>query len=153
MCALVANGFSIEKACKHAGITEYRYTKWLAELPAFERAIRGARAILAERDLDRLDGLLFSEPDPQRLAIMQRHYHWKASKLISKVYGDKLDLNVNQVIDIGSALAEARNRAIVRPRCDPDDIIDAQVIDVTEQKDSGSADKQSVIPSLPDIFD
>lgn len=153
VCTLIAAGHSIEKACQLAEITEYRYTKWLVDLPAFEQAVRRARAIIVDRRVDRMADVARTEPDVNRAALIIKTDQWLASKLIPKIYGDKLELNTNVTIDIGGALAEARARGALRPRCDPDNIIDVQVIDVTEQKDVSSTDKQSVEPSLPDIFD
>jgi len=152
VCTLIATGKSIEKACELAGITEYRYTKWLADLPAFEQAVRRARAIIVDRRIDRIAEVARTEPDVNRAALIIKTDQWLASKLIPKVFGDRIDLNVNQVIDIGSALAEAHARRALRPRCDPAYIIDVQAVDVTEQNAAGSVDKQSVA-QLPDIFD
>lgn len=153
VCTLIATGKSIEKACQLAGVTEYRYTKWLAELPAFEQAVRRARAIIVDRRVDRIAEVARTEPDVNRAALIIKTDQWLASKLIPKVYGDRLDLNITQTIDIGSALAEARNRAALRPRCDPDNVIDGQAIDITGRDDASSVDKQSSEPSLPDIFE
>lgn len=152
VCSLVAMGKPVAEACKRAGITEYRYYQWVAQLPAFEQAVRGARAMLAERHLAQLDELVFSEPDTQRLGIMQRHFHWKAGKLIPKVYGDKLDITLDARIEIGEALAAARARATLRPMCDSADIIDGQVIDSTSDDAPDPIDKQSTLPGFPDIF-
>lgn len=152
VCAYIAIGKPIKKAQELAGITEYRYMKWML-MPAFARAVQCARTILTDRLLGDTEELLFSMSDQQRLANVLKHRHWMASKLIPKVYGDKLDVNVTQTIDIGSALAEARARAAsVRPTCDPADIIDVQVIDSQAQDDRGQIDNESTAP-LPDIFD
>jgi len=155
-CTLIATGHSLDSAYKLTGTTEYRYTKWLVELPAFERAIRSARAILAERHLNDMDRLLFTEPDVQRLALMQRHYHWKAGKLIPKVYGDKLDLNVSTTVDLAGALAEAKERARLRLMCDPVPVIEGEFESVPSVAVHRSVDDESVAPAstppMPDIF-
>lgn len=152
VCSLVAMGKPVAEACQRAGITEYRYYQWIAQLPAFEQAVRGARAMLAERHLAQLDELVFSEPDTQRLGIMQRHFHWKAGKLIPKVYGDKLDITLDARIDINDAMAAAKARAYLRPMCDPEHIEDGQVIDSQNNEANSSIDKQSTLPGFPDIF-
>lgn len=152
ICSAIARGKSIKDACRLAHVPESTHYAWIAQLPAYEATVRRARAILAEQHLSDLDEMLFKEPDPQRLAIMQRHYHWKASKLIPRVYGDKLDVNISATVDIGEALATARARAALRPRCDPADVIEGEVIDSKTNDDACAVDKQSTLPGFPDIF-
>lgn len=149
---MIAAGLSVENACKRAGITEYRYTKWLADLPAFATAVYRARAIIVDRRIDRIAHVAANEPDVNRARLIIDTDKWLASKLIPKVYGDKLDVNVNATIDISEALAAARARVVSRPICDPADIVDGEIVDPQGKNDVGSVDKQSLPPSLPDIF-
>ena len=152
VCTLIASGQSVEKACQLAGITEYRYTKWLADVPAFEQSVRRARAILVDRRVDRIADVARNEPDVNRARLIIDTDKWLASKLIPKVYGDKLDVNVNATIDIGDALAAARARATLRPICDPADVIEGEVVAAPSVEPPSAVDKQST-PALPDIFD
>lgn len=152
VCTLIASGQSVEKACQLANITEYRYTKWLADVPAFEQSVRRARAILVDRRVDRIADVARNEPDVNRARLIIDTDKWLASKLIPKVYGDKLDVNVNATIDIGDALAAARARATLRPRCDPADVIDVEVVAAPSVEPPSAVDKQST-PALPGIFD
>jgi hypothetical protein len=99
-----------------------------------------------------MDEVARTEPDVNRARLIIDTQRWMASKLIPKVYGDKLDINVTQTIDIGSALAEARSRSQLRPTCDPADIIDVQVIDSQDNQHAQQIDNEST-PPLPDIFD
>lgn len=155
VCTLIASGQSIEKACKLAGITEYRYTKWIAELPAFEQAVRRARAILLERRVDQMADVARNEPDVQRARLIIDTDKWLASKLIAPVYGDKLEVSVDHRISVSDALAAARARATLRPTCDPADVIEGEIVAPQGASTSGSVDKQSPshVPGLPDIFD
>lgn len=154
-CELIsdADEMTIEKAIKQMGWSPKLYRQMRHEQPAFDMAVARAREMAQDAWVDKMPEIVRTEEDVQRARLMCDNIKWTAARIKPKTYGDKLDLNVHQVIDIGGALAEARNRAVVRPRCDPTDIIDVQVVDVTEQKSSGSADKQSVAQSLPDIFD
>lgn len=149
VCTLLATGKTIEAACHLAGITEYRYTKWLVELPAFERSVRSARAILIDRRMDNAGHVARTEPDVNRARLIIDTDKWLASKLIPKVYGDRLDVNVTATIDISDARQLARQRVFVRPMCDPGDVIDAQVIESIDNSLALPIDTQSI---APDIF-
>lgn len=145
-------GVSIDKCLKTQGITQYRYAKWRAEMPAFEHAFRSARAIVVDQRVDLMEEVARTEPDVNRARLIIDTQRWMASKLVPKVYGDKLDINVTQTIDIGSALAEARSRSQLRPMCDPVDILDVQVIESQDNQSDQQIDNEST-PPLPDIFD
>jgi len=148
----IASGQAIGVSLEACGITEYAYAKWRAEMPAFEQAVRAARAMVIDRRIDEIDHVARTEPDVNRARLIIDTQRWLASKLMPRVYGEKLDINVTQTIDIGSALAEARSRSQLRPRCDPDDIIDVQVIDSQDNKHAQQIDNESTAP-VPDIFD
>lgn len=151
----LAVGDSIDTACKAAGVTRYRYAQWMANEPAFSRSTLSARAIVADHHLDELDTLMRTEADVNRLRLLAEHRRWKASKLISKVYGDRLDVNVTQTVDLAGALAEAEARR-VRLRCDSVEGEFVQVSDSTNKSGRSAVDEQSIepaeTPTLPDIF-
>jgi hypothetical protein len=153
ICTLIASGKSIADACKLAGVTQYYYTKWLADLPAFELSVRRARAILVDRQVDDIDHVARTEPDVNRARLIVDGIKWRASKLIPKVYGDKLDVTVEHRLDIGEALAAARARATLRPQCDPADVIEGEIVAPPSVAAHRSVDKQSTLPEIPDIFD
>lgn len=77
---------------------------------------------------------------------------WTASKLSPRTFGDKLDITVEQRVDLAGALAEAKERAALRLRCDSDTAIDGEFETVPSVADHGSVDTQSVPPPIPDIF-
>jgi hypothetical protein len=151
-CSLIASGQTVDQAQKLAGVTPYRYTKWLAEQPAFESAVRRARAILLEARVDRMAEVARTETDVNRARLIIDTDKWLAAKLIPKVYGDKLDLTIEHRLDIGGALAAARARAALRPTCDPQDVIEGEIVAQPSVAAHRSVDKQST-PQLPDIFD
>jgi len=152
ICTLIASGKSIADACKLAGTTKYYYTKWLAELPAFECSVRRARAILVDQQVDDMDHVARTEPDVNRARLIVDSIKWRASKMIPKVYGDKLDVTVEHRLDIGEALAAARARATLRPLCDLPEPIEGEFVAAPSVEAPRAVDKQST-PQLPDIFD
>jgi hypothetical protein len=55
--------------------------------------------------------------DPQRARNQMQARQWLASKQHSRRYGDRIDLNVSQTLDVSVTLAEARAR-LLRPVSD-----------------------------------
>jgi hypothetical protein len=152
VCTLIATGQPLKKALELAGTTEYRYSKWLVELPAFERAVMAARVMIVQRRVDHMSDVARNEPDINRAKVIIDTDKWLASKLISRVYGDKLDVNVTTTIDLAGALAEAKERAALRLRRDSDTTIEGEFETVPSVATNGSIDTQSVPPPIPDIF-
>lgn len=80
--------------------------------------------------------------DPQRARNRMNGRQWLAAKLQPKVYGDKLDIDLNNKIDVSIAITQARARA--------------QVIEHTPQfnittSDIESEDNASVLETNPVI--
>jgi hypothetical protein len=152
---LLAVGKSIEEACKLTGVTQYRYTQWMAQEPAFSGAAMSARRILVERQLHDIDSKLTSETDVNRLRIMVQHRQWLAARVLRKVYGYNLDITVSERVDLSGALAEARSRAL-RLRCDSDAPIDVEFEALPSVAAPQPPDNESSAPAekpaLPDIF-
>lgn len=90
------------------------------------------------------------EQDVNRAKLLIDTDKWLASKLIPKVYGDRIDVNVSGHIDIGSALEEAKAR-VMRPMRDLPRIIDAQVVDSQDASVPEPVDNESTA-GHPDIF-
>lgn len=125
---------------------------------AFARILQGDRAAAAayaraaelRADLlaDEIVSIADSDSDPAKVRNQIQARQWLASKLNAKRYGDRIDLNVTQTVDISSTLAEARAR-LLRPARDQLAIVDVQAIDFSGDSDARSSDKQSL---SPDIF-
>ncbi len=74
-----------------------------------------AKKIRAEMSVDDLIDIADTEPDPNKANVRINTRKWVASKYNSQAYGDKLDVTVNQTVDIGYALKEAKQRALTQP--------------------------------------
>lgn len=90
-----------------------------------------------------------SDNDPAKARNQITARQWLASKLNRK-YGERVELNVSQTIDIGSTLAEARAR-MLRPVHDQLPAIDVQAIDLQGESAIGLIDNQSKRPIYQDI--
>lgn len=75
-----------------------------------------AKKMKAEILVDNCIVIAHEEPDPVRAKLKLDLNRWIASKFNSTAYGERLDVNVTQTVDIGSALAESRRRALGESR-------------------------------------
>ncbi len=90
----------------------YRYKEHhLDFVKKFEHARQEGLEVVADRLLTLAD----EEQDVQRARLKSDNFKWLLSKRKPQVYGDKLDLNINQTVDISIALSEARARAKLLP--------------------------------------
>ena len=64
--------------------------------------------ILASEILDKADDI---EADPRRSALQVAARQWLASKWNAKQYGDRLNLDITEQVDVAGALLEARARS------------------------------------------
>ena len=104
---------------------------------------------------DEVVAIADSDADPAKARNQMTARQWLASKLYAKRYGDRIDLNVTQTLDIGSTLAEARAR--LRPVSDQSNITDAQIIEAKTISQQRTGDIKSILATdpckAPDIFD
>lgn len=151
---LILDGKPLKDAVKMCGLDVFRFNRMLqqdkAAALAYARAVEIRADILADEALHIAD----TENDAAKARNQIGVRQWLASKLYAKRYGDRIDLNVTQTLDIGSTLAEARARLL--PRRDMLDVSDAQVIDNPVNIPGKLTDKQSLNAQLkdsePDIF-
>lgn len=151
----VLAGMPLREAVTACGLTPsafaYRLQQDKAAAVAYSRAVEIKADLLADEVVHLADG----DGDPAKVRNQMNARQWLASKLYAKRYGDRIDLNVTQTLDIGSTLAEARAR--LRPMRDQSDVIDAQAIDVQALEHAKPNDCESVSPApgidaVPDIF-
>jgi hypothetical protein len=154
----VLNGSPLRKAVAEQGIALATFQDWLQGDK--EAAVRYARAQELRGDVlaDEIISIADNDDDAARARNRITSRQWLAGKL-NKRYGDRIDLNVTQTIDIGNTLAEARAR--LRPVSDQSNVIDAQVVDSIDVSPVRPLDKQSITvrvidaptgDDVPDIF-
>ena len=135
------------------------FHKWLGNdkkaAMAYSRAVELKADILADETIEIAD----NDEDSARARNRINARQWLAGKLNRK-YGERVDLNVIQTIDIGSTLAEARARML--PGSYQSIATDAQVIDSIDVSGQRALDNQSKflpandVPTgdeYPNIFD
>ena len=151
---LVLDGKSLKEATKLCGIDIYKFNRMLQQdreaAQAYARAVEIRADILADEALHIADNENDAAKARNQIGVRQ----WLASKLYAKRYGDRIDLNVTQTIDVGATLAEARARLL--PRRDLATVEEVQTIDLPREIEARATDKQSVAPDVssivPDIF-
>jgi hypothetical protein len=91
---------------------EWAFLQYKLNNPKFTSLFEQARQEGLEYMADQLITISDEYQDVQRARLKSDNYKWLLSKRKPAVYGDKIDLNINQTIDIGDALKEARARAL-----------------------------------------
>lgn len=91
---------------------EYNFWMYKQQYPLFTANFDRARNEGLEHLADQLIKIDELHQDVQRARLKSDNYKWLLSKRKPAIYGDKIDINVNQTIDIGTALQEARQRAL-----------------------------------------
>ena len=148
---LILDGCSLKEATKEAGIDVFKFNRMLqgdkAAAQAYARAVEIRADILADEALHIAD----TENDAAKARNQIGVRQWLASKLYAKRYGDRIDLNVTQTIDIGNTLAEARARLL--PVRDQQNVIDVESRMNMGVAALGATDCESAPPNqAPDIF-
>lgn len=143
----------MKKALLMLSWTRGAYRYMCANQPAFAAAVERARVIAQHEFVDQIPEIIDTEQDLVRMRERVSAIKWTASKLSPRTFGDKLDITVEQRVDLAGALAEAKARASLRLMCDPHPVLDAEFETVPSVSTNGSVDDESVaLPIVPDIF-
>jgi hypothetical protein len=112
-CELFAEGFAPDEVCKSLNIKAHQLARW-REMPAFERAWLAARAVYGEMLMSKSFRVLDPDefPDVARAKLWMDQVRFALPRWNRAEYGDRVDVNVNAVVDIGEALAAARARVV-----------------------------------------
>lgn len=125
---------------------------------SFRTRVANARAEGAHARVDALDDIAADkEMNPHRARLLSENIKWTAARLNPKAYGDRMDVNVNQTIDIGANLAEARGRARliathVQPAIAPP-VLDAVFTALPDLRATDTESVTSPVSVEPSIFD
>ena len=108
ICELLANGASLRKSAAEIGVSAPTVLRWCEENPAFSEQYASARArgyqLLADEIIDISDDatgdVVETEQGPRvdaervaRSKLRVDSRKWMLSKMLPKLYGDKIDLN------------------------------------------------------------
>jgi hypothetical protein len=105
-------GEPIKKIIEAILVSEHEFWLYKEHNPDFQSNFERARQEGLEHMADSLITIYDHEQDVQRARGKSDNFKWLLSKRKPQVYGDKIDINVNQTIDISGALNEARQRSL-----------------------------------------
>jgi hypothetical protein len=132
----MAKGEGLKPALDRMAIHPMDFANYIYDSPeAYDKYMR-VRSMRTEIQVDDLVRIADEDPDPHRARIRIDTRKWIASKMNPKLYGEKLDVNVNQTVDIASILTEARARAVTEL---------TQRAEITGHSENSATDNQSVI--------
>ena len=147
---LVADGMVLKSAQAQVGITRHQFRAVLARQQDIATSYARAREISADYLVDEAIEVVKSDENPQKARNIADMNRWAAGKFNNKRFGDRIDLNVSQTLDVRSVIGEMQARRL-RPASDQQDIADAQLIDEQGNLLPRYTDTQSVFTE-PDIF-
>lgn len=115
VCARLAEGKSMRQIARTANMPD-RTTlqRWVADNEEFAARCARAREIGADVIFDELEDIeqktLTGKLDPQAAKVVVSSRQWRLSKLSTKKYGDKQQVDVNAQVSIADAILAARSR-------------------------------------------
>jgi hypothetical protein len=142
VCERLAEGMLITAIAVELGFAPSTLLEWRERYPDYAAAYARAEQIGFDRLAEKLLSIPKQDGDVQRQRLESDNIKWFLGKRNPRIYGDKLELNVNQTIDIGSALSEARARAL-RPVSDQQSAEDVEFVDIPSDSDARAHDMQS----------
>jgi hypothetical protein len=148
----IYEGNSCESGLKKYEIKASAFHKTLSECPELDDEYSRAQAARSHLHADQVVEIADTDPDPQRARNRMEARKWHASKMNPKKYGDRLDVNVSQIVDIGSALEKARQRTALPPRY-PHSLVTQQVTKMIEDTQRSAADEQSGAQEIRDAIE
>lgn len=105
-------GLSLTRIIENMGTYNKAFWRYRKENPEFERSFNQARQNGLEILADRLIDMHDEQPDVNKARLASDNYKWLLSKRKPLIYGERLDINLNQTVDIRGALGEAKQRAL-----------------------------------------
>ncbi len=144
---------TLKDALANCGVSSNMFYLTLETHPILHSLYERAQKYRGEIFADEIIKIADEEVDAQKARNRIDARKWYASKMQPQKYGERIDLNVNQTVDIGAALSEARSRL---PSKSTQESAHREVNEISNQnKESGTSGSQPVAPesSSEDIFD
>lgn len=144
----LSQGKSITEAAEAVGVSIGTVQQWRLKDALFDNECSRALDLGYEIQADSLVTIPDTYADVQKARLKSENIRWLLARRAAHRYGDRLEVNVNQTVDIGGAIAEARKRAL--PTRYPDDIVDAELVEPTALIEHSASDPRSDAPETRD---
>lgn len=108
-------GKTLVEVSREIGVTSEAVYRWSRVDPVFARDLADARTHVSHDLVDSLITIADSCNDLTDVGIAKLksdNIKWLASKRAPQVYGDRIDVNVNQTVDLSQVLRAAESRTI-----------------------------------------
>lgn len=145
---LFAQGKSIKEVAADLGIDLMTLAHWREQYPSFDSECTRAMNIGFDVLADQLIEIPEQIEDVNRARLKSDNIKWLLARRGHAKYGDRLEVNVNQIVDIRSALDEAKRRALPASYQVLDDV--TQHVVTKELSHAASTDSESVVPEIRD---
>lgn len=139
---LAEQGLPVEKICAELHVGLRTLNDWRVKHPLFDARFRRARDSGLELYADRLLTIATDEGDVMRARLHSENWRWMLARRLRSQYGDSIDVNVTERVEVGSILSEARAR--LRPMRDPATIEDAVIVENQSVSTHQQTDNESV---------
>jgi len=150
LLAVALEGKPLKEIAAAVGLTVRTLFRIAESDITFRNALAQARDSGIDVLVDEMLTIARDENIPvDRARVLCDVIRWIAARRAQRRYGDRLDMNINQSIDLAGTLIEARRRS-EQPVCNQLDPAQSQVIDATYEYVRGDTDKESA--PEPDIF-
>ena len=134
---MAAEGESITRIIEELCVTPMAFWQFRQHDPKFQDFFEQARQDGLESIADTLLTIPDTYADVQRGKLKSDNIKWLLSKRKPQVYGDKLELNVHETIDLNDALSQAKSRAATVVPTEGVRIRDAALNLPSESEDEG----------------
>jgi hypothetical protein len=138
--AVMYDGAHVRAALDLVGLAPQTFYELVETVPNLNVAHAAARKFQAFAMVDDMKDLADGDGDPAKVRNQIEVRKWTASRLNRKEFGDSVEVNMNQTIDIAGALTAARER-VTRPVSDQLEHDEAQTVEFTELPASRTHDK------------
>jgi hypothetical protein len=123
----ICSGASLKQTLLNRKVPIPSFFEYIAANPVLSNRYGRAQLARAELLVEEIVDIADTESDPQKARVRTDVRKWYASKMQPQKYGDRVDINVNQTVDINAALSEAKRRAL--PSSYQEDVTDGELIE------------------------
>ncbi len=151
LCRRHAAGETLTSLCKLAEFPDLNTVyDWKEINESFREMIYRAQEKHADSLIGQTIDIVDTDHDPQRARNRVAARQWLAGKINRDKWGERMDIKQTLTVNVVGAIGEAMER--VRSMSDQSKIIEAQAIEITEQKPIESTDYKSEEGEEVDIF-